>query len=463
MKSHAKIYCAAIALTSIATSAYAEQGKTFRQKMSGFEFGAGIPLVTPLTGYNVFVGYVNKNASTFLGRRFGIRADFTIPSDLRLKGTLSNNPNKEGYLADASGTVMGFDLKLSDFSDKKIEIDAFKDDNKQPIEISDKAVDLALKIKNKNMGLLIDFYPFADTWFLGGIRLTGGYYFGDFDISVNANVNEDIKYSYKISDKNSTRAQQDYLRAQIAKGSKIGADFHWKYHGPYAGLGFDLGIWRGFKFFMDAGVVFAKAPKVTEKNIHDEDLHLQAMYEIRNSNGSVYSSGDQMVELLPDGISTPPNVNKIVQDTVGMVVQQTLNTYASDSQYSGVISNIASAYHKDIDDIYSINPSDLGRDVVYFLNGVDDKGQPVDAPAWVKNLADQAGTTNSNVLAETIDEIRGEWAKVGEDVKGGIQKDVNDVWADYDKAKKDAIKDANDFLDDYGIMPMVKIGFMYRF
>ena len=66
-------------------------------------------------------------------------------------------------------------------------------------------------------------------------------------------------------------------------------------------------------------------------------------------------------------------------------------------------------------------------------------------------------------MAETIDEIRGEWAKVGEDVKGGIQKDVNDVWADYDKAKKDAIKDANDFLDDYGIMPMVKIGFMYRF
>ena len=43
------------------------------------------------------------------------------------------------------------------------------------------------------------------------------------------------------------------------------------------------------------------------------------------------------------------------------------------------------------------------------------------------------------------------------------QKDIDDAWADYNDEKEKTIKDVNDFLDDYGMIPMIKIGFMYRF
>ncbi|MBR3511239.1 MAG: hypothetical protein IKN73_04230 [Alphaproteobacteria bacterium] len=448
MKSHAKTSCAAVALAMLATGAYAEQKPEYKSKLSGYEFGVGIPLVTPLTGYNVFVGYVNKNAGTWLGRRFGIRADFTIASELHLNASLSDkeglsDKGKNQYELDAHGKIMGFDVKMSDFSNKKVKIDAFEDDKDEPIKIGQNAVDLDLKIKNQNMGLLIDFYPFADTWFLGGIRLTGGYYFGDFDIKVNANINNDIDYRYKIGNKE----QQDILHAQIEKGSRIGADFHWKYHGPYAGLGFDLGIWRGFKFFMDAGVVFAKAPKVTEKNIKDQDFILKGRYEMHgvNSNG-------EMVEILHG--AKKPDVDTIVHDTVGIAAHDILQQKAT--EYGDFINSVKTNY--DID-LPAIDPSALGDDIIKFLNEPSDVPTSETAP-WIKTLITNYG---SKELTKTINDIKKEWNTESDKAKKGIQRDIDKAWEDYEKDKKDAIKDINDFLEDYGMVPMFKIGFMYRF
>ena len=443
MKKCVKICCAAVAFTGIVSGAFADQSqhKSFRKKMSGVEFGVGVPLVTPLTGYNVFVGYTNKKARSFWGKRFGIRADFTIPSALKLTGTMSDRTDgKTGYDIDARGKIMGFDAKLSDFSSKEIHIKEIKDDRDQQIYIGQDAADLSLKVDNKNMGLLIDFYPFGNTWFLGGIRLTGGYYLGDLDISATAKINNDINYSYNIGHSNNV------LHAQITKDSHVGADFHWKYHGPYAGVGFDLGIWRGFKFFMDAGVVFADAPKVTEKNIHDRDLHIKGRYELYDSNGNLYSSGEEMVDILPNGVATAPDVEQIVQDAVGMVVRDTL--VAKAEEYSGVISAIPG--------FENINYTDLGSDIVNFLN---DEGT---AP-WIDTLLDTAGDYADTELNDAITDIKQEWKTNVAEATDGIQQDVNRAWQDYDDAKHDAIDDINDFLHDYGMVPIVKIGFMYRF
>ena len=52
---------------------------------------------------------------------------------------------------------------------------------------------------------------------------------------------------------------------------------------------------------------------------------------------------------------------------------------------------------------------------------------------------------------------------ISDDATDGIQKDINQAWDDYEKSKSDAIHDINKFFDDYGIIPMFKIGFMYRF
>lgn len=427
MKSHAKTSCAAIALTMLAASAYAAPKPEYKSKLSGYEFGVGIPLVTPLTGYNVFVGYVNKNASTFLGRRFGIRLDFTISSELSLNGNLSDKEglDKDGktkYVLDANGKVLGIDLKISDFSKKGMEIEAFEDDDKKPIKIGKDAIDFNLNIKNQNFGLLVDFYPFADTWFLGGIRLTGGYYVGDFDISAKANIKNDIDYRYKVGDRG------DILHAQIAKGSTIGADFRWKYRGPYAGLGFDLGIWHGFKFFMDAGVVFAHAPKVTKSNIHDDDFVLKGRYEV---NGAT-NSDTEMVEII-HGAQEAPDVEQIIHDTVSITARDIL------TNQTGI--------YGDIKDKLPISDTDVGEQIIAFLN---DKGAVAE---WINDLPADSD------LKKTLDEIKSGW----QDGTSKIQKDINKIYDDYDKNKTDAIKDANKFLKDYGMMPMVKIGFMYRF
>lgn len=444
MQIYTKIFCVAIALIVASANVFAATNKKQPKpkKMANYEFGVGVPLMTPLTGYNVFVGYVNKKADSFWGRRFGIRADFTIPSNLRLTGTVSDKTNlgageKPKYIVDAHGKVMGFNVKSSDFKDKPIEIDAIKDDKKQPISIGQDGVDLSLNIKNKNMGILIDFYPFADTWFLGGIRFSGGYYLGDFQISANAIVNNDINYDYEIKS-----GKPDTLHAQIARGSRIGADYKWKYHGPYAGMGFDLGIWRGFKFFMDAGVVFSDAPKITNKNIHDDDFYIRGRYEIRNSDGSIYSSGSNMVDIISGG-STAPDVDHVVQEAVGMVAQETLNTYAS--QYSGVIAQIPG--------FENVDYSTLGADVLRFLN--DEGTEP-----WISELVNNYAGTK---LTDTLNDIKSEWEHDAADAKKGIQNDINKAWNDYNKAKNDAIKDANDVLHKYGMMPMIKFGFMYRF
>ena len=443
--------------------------------MSGFEFGAGVPLITPLTGYNVFVGYVNKNASTWLGRRFGLRADFTIPTELKLVGTISDNPEKEGYIADAHGTILGYNIKMSDFSDKKFEIDVIEDDKKNQINIGNDGIDFTLKINNQNMGLLVDFYPFADTWFLGGIRLTGGYYVGDFKISAMAHINDNIDYRYNVGAKNNV------LRAQIAKGSSIGTDFHWKYHGPYAGVGFDLGIWRGFKFFMDAGVVFADAPKVTDKNVHDDNLHLKGTYELYDKYGNRYSPGVEMIDILPDGIAEEPDVNTIIKNTVGIAIHSTLDYYSNPENQTGLAASVIDAYSAVVTSVTEhvpqsykdefcgggncewnqINYTLLADNVIDFLGDETynkDTHEGDDTAEWISTLIEK------NIdLSDAVMDIKEHWNSDAKKAVNGVQKDVNQAWEDYDDKKHEVIDDINDFLKDYGMFPMVKIGFMYRF
>lgn len=402
------------------------QKKTFRQKMSGFEFGVGAPLVTP-TGYNFFVGYANKNATSFWGKRFGIRADFTIPSALKLTGTMSDKTNGEsGYVLDGRMKVLGFNINLNN----NVEFDAFEADDGNPISIGQNAVDLSVALKNKNMGVLIDFYPFGNTWFFGGLRFSGGYYLGNLNLSVNANIKNDINYRYSVGNNG------DFLNAQIVKGSRIGAEFDWNYHGPYAGFGFDLGIWRGFKFFMDAGVVFANTPHVSDKNIHDKDFVIQGCYEI---NGQPCSG--EMVTIFQG--AQKPDVDTVVHNAMGVAVRDTLN--ANTATYSSVIAQIPG--------FDGIEYSDLGDDIINYLNG--DSTAP-----WINTLL----TNNAgDDLEQTISDVKAEWQDNAADATDGIQKKIDQAWEDYEKEKNDAIKDANDFFKDYHMVPMVKLGFMYRF
>lgn len=178
----------------------------------GLQVGVGVSVSSGLNG---FIGYNNKNFDSFWAKRFGVRFDFASISPIKTK--LNSKIN------DALG-------------DEGIEID---DD----LNINN------ISLSAKHFGALIDFYPFGDTWFLGGLRLSGGYMSGKMDI--NADIDGTLKegkIEFELGDR------KYCYEGNVMHGK---ADLNWKYSGPYLGAGFDLGLFLGFKIYMDAGVVFA--------------------------------------------------------------------------------------------------------------------------------------------------------------------------------------------------------------
>ena len=177
----------------------------------GMQFGVGI---SPTSGLNGFIGYNNKNFDSFWAKRFGIRFDFATMSPIKSK--LNKRINKA-------------------IGDEGVEIeDALTIDN--------------FKLDAKHYGAMIDFYPFGDTWFLGGWRVSGGYFTGKLDLDADLHGTQKVgKIEFELDGKKFTY-DGDEMHGK--------ATIDWKYKGPYAGTGFDLGLFWGFKIYFDAGVVF---------------------------------------------------------------------------------------------------------------------------------------------------------------------------------------------------------------
>lgn len=196
----------------------------------GMELGLG---VSGTTGLNAFVGYNNKKFDSFWWKRLGLRLDFATTSPIKNK--LNSRIN-------------------SALGDDGLEID----DN---LKVQD------VELKSNHYGLLVDFYPFGDTWFLGGLRMTGGYMFGKMDIDAKihgTNIGGDIKFTLNGREYKYTGNEMNGTAA-----------LDWKFNGPYLGTGFDLGLFYGFKIYLDAGVVFAnKSAKI------DLDVPLTDLYDI---------------------------------------------------------------------------------------------------------------------------------------------------------------------------------------
>ena len=195
---------------------------------SGVQFGGGLSVTT---GVNGFIGYANKNMESFWWKRLGMRADFA--STKLLKSTI--NSAIDNYMGDV--VDIGDNLTITDGT-----------------------------IESKHFAALVDFFPFGDMWFLGGWRITGGYVFGKMNVDAlltggDDRLNQfagkefqlgDTKYRYNGGDVHGT------------------ANAKWAFHGPYAGTGFDIGIYHGFKIYMDAGVVFTNKSAELALNIPEQ-------------------------------------------------------------------------------------------------------------------------------------------------------------------------------------------------
>ena len=178
----------------------------------GLQAGVGI---SALSGVNGFIGYNNKNFDSFWAKRFGVRVDLS-----------SFSPIKKDLNKEINDTI--------------------KDDG--PIKIADVEMD-NFKVDGHQYGVLVDFYPFGDTWLFGGWRVSGGYFTGKLDLKADiADKSIGGIYTFELD------GHEYSYDAGTMKGK---AKVNWKYSGPYIGTGFDLGLFWGFKVYVDAGVVFA--------------------------------------------------------------------------------------------------------------------------------------------------------------------------------------------------------------
>lgn len=180
----------------------------------GLQLGVG---VSATSGLNGFVGYANKSFDSFWLKRLGFRLDFATTS--LMKSAI--NSGVDAFMGD-EGIDIGDGLTIKDGS-----------------------------IEGHHFAALVDFYPFGDTWFLGGIRISGGYYLGNLDLSANltGKVNDlpDSEFAFSLEG-----IDYKYVGNEV-HGT---ANAEWNYRGPYLGAGFDLGLFAGLKIYMDAGVVF---------------------------------------------------------------------------------------------------------------------------------------------------------------------------------------------------------------
>ena len=199
----------------------------------GLQMGLG---VSPTSGLNLFVGYNNKNFDSFWAKRFGVRLDFATyaPIKSKLNKEINDTVSSDGF-------EIGDELKINNFA-----------------------------LSAKHIGALVDFYPFGDTWFLGGLRLSGGYVFGNLKLDADIFAkNNGGKIEFELD------GEKYYYDGNQMKGK---AKANWKYSGPYLGTGFDLGLFAGFKMYFDAGVVF------TDKTT-DLDLNVPLTNDLKDALG----------------------------------------------------------------------------------------------------------------------------------------------------------------------------------
>ena len=195
---------------------------------TGLQLGVGL---SATSGLNGFVGYANKNFDSFWWKRLGVRFDFASTKPIRSQV----NSLVDKYVGD------------------------------EDIEIGDELRITTPKLKAKHVAAMVDIYPFGNTWFLGGWRLTGGYYMGNIeaDSLITSTAAPGDEFEFEMGDN-----QYKYVGAMQGR-----AKINWKYSGPYAGTGFDLGLFYGIKIFVEAGVVFTSKAAELKLDVPTDGLY----------------------------------------------------------------------------------------------------------------------------------------------------------------------------------------------
>ena len=206
---------------SVATSTAQEESVNPKIKFPhGMQIGLGVSATSGLGG---FIGYANKDFDSFWWKRIGVRVDFATMAPL--KSTIGS--------------------ALNSIADDGIELDG--------LTVSD------LSLSGHHFGMVADIYPFGNTWFLGGLRISGGYVWGNTEFSAKlAGSTGSGPLEFELNGIEYRYDGGDVTGKAAAK---------WNYSGPYLGAGFDLGLFYGIKIFADAGVVFSSKAAALSLNV----------------------------------------------------------------------------------------------------------------------------------------------------------------------------------------------------
>jgi|GEM_PF-2696729 len=378
-----------------------------------------------------------KRGFSFDGYSFGLGVGVLGGVDFNLGYRIPYNPDHFWL------NRLGFRLDLNTFAPissmlKRIPDDMAKsyiDENRKNgrIEINDEShvyaddVTFNTRLSGTNFGALVDFYPFSYTWGLGGLRFSGGYYFGSlklgFDakaLGIKADFPDDLTSDFSIGDitLGSVTIEDMNMGAVIepsgtaASISKVSASPMVKLNasGPYLGLGWDIGLFYGLKFTFDAGVVFTDPHKLSM------DMYI-ADPNLGNVTINLGKAADELEAQLINAVNAK-------FDACGAA--------CTSGDRSVALAAIPGQVNTERGKLYDQIVAELNKNNVPFTGDPDNK--------------------------KTI-KVDGAEALRAADAGDSVEKMKAEIY----RVKDDAIREFNTQVKDYGYFPMVKIGFIYRF
>jgi hypothetical protein len=188
-----------------------------------------------------------------------------------------------------------------------------------------------------------------------------------------------------------------------------------------------MGIWRGFKFYTDFGVVFANAPRMHYTDVWLPDDAAQACLVDPSGSGILCAPEDWVTF----DINNP---NQSRNDILSAALWG-----AGTAGFGGVdvLAFLPAEY---------ANQNQVRHAVNCFFNPA---GCALGDYQWIENMVAANGGSD---LVDIINEMR-----------TGGDFDLQFIADDYTQLRQDAADDVNDFLKDLKFVPMIRLGFMYRF
>lgn len=377
---------------------------------SGLQFGVGVPILAwPASSINWFVGYANKEHPSFWGKRFGFRADFATPLTQESRAHVYDENN------------IHVDIKVAGISRGISFKNAFDPVVLYGTELDLSGVNARVGINDRRFGGLVDFYPFGNTSVVGGFRFSGGYYIGQMNLDVRARNPDNLPQNGVVID----IPGGDSVRTRLQAGSMVRGRMNWRYSGPYGGIGWDIGVYRGFKFFFDAGVISTYAPKLYDRNVEIPYNKIQACFDVGNA-----GSCNSWVNL---------DIDDIPQTTANLAVNVIDGIFnAPGGVYNGIPVGLLQA-------AMVASGLDINQIATEMAHWVLAGGAP---PSWYVNVPPQINTLIQNAIAQA---------------QGFVESDVMRVIDEYHKTRTDIVRDVNRHLRDLQLYPIFRLGVMYRF